>query len=134
MTSTDKSPSPPRNTWQRAAVRDLLADASGFRSAGQLHDELRARGTRVALATVYRTLQAMAEAGEVDTLRTADGEATYRCCTPRHHHHLVCRRCGAAVEIAAESVERWAGDVAAQHGYTDVGHELEVFGLCPDCS
>lgn len=135
MTSTDQPTSPPtRQTWQRAAVRDLLARMEEFRTAAQVHEDLRRLGDKVGLATVYRALQAMADSGEVDVLRTPDGEAAYRRCSTGHHHHLVCRECGATVEIAAEAVENWAHDVAAQHGFTDAGHEIEIFGLCAECS
>ena len=56
-------------------------------------------GTRVGLATVYRNLQAMALDGEVDVIRTPEGEAVYRSCSTDHHHHVVCRSCGLAVEV-----------------------------------
>ncbi|AQX16925.1 transcriptional repressor [Tessaracoccus lapidicaptus] len=123
-----------RNTWQRAAIRDLLEGCEEFRTAQQLHDQLRESGAKVGLATVYRALQAMTEAGEVDMLRSADGEATYRRCSSSHHHHLVCRECGYSVEIVARPVEEWAAEVAASNGFTEVGHEVEVFGLCRACS
>ncbi|WP_454301654.1 Fur family transcriptional regulator [Salana multivorans] len=96
---------------------------------------LRARGQRIGLATVYRTLASMAELGEVDAIRAPDGETRYRRCELRvHHHHLVCRSCGAAVELDARAVEKWATALAAQHAYTDVEHTVELFGLCPACS
>jgi Fur family ferric uptake transcriptional regulator len=122
-----------RSTRQRAAVSALLAETDEFRSAQDLHDLLRRRGDSVGLTTVYRTLQALTEAGEVDVLRTDDGEAVYRRCSTGHHHHLVCRGCGRTVEVAGPTVERWADQVAAQHGFTEVSHTLEVFGTCADC-
>lgn len=131
MTSTSPAT---RNTWQRAAVRDLLGRLDEFRTASQLHDVLKAEGSKVGLATVYRALQALAETDEVDVLRTPDGEAAYRMCSDGHHHHLVCRTCGHTVEIAADAVEQWASDVARRYGFTDAGHDLEIFGLCAECS
>ena len=122
-----------RQTWQRAAVRDLLEGGEEFRTAQQVHDQLREVGAKVGLATVYRALQAMAEADEVDVLRTPDGEAAYRRCSSGHHHHLVRRSCGFSMEMEAHEVEAWAAKVAAAHGFTDTGHELELFGLCRDC-
>ncbi len=121
-----------RATRQRTAVARALAGTEGFRSAQDLHAALR---DEVGLTTVYRTLQAMAEAGEVDVLRTDDGESVYRrCASDEHHHHLVCRACGATVEVAGPAVEQWADTVAAEHGFTAVSHTLEVFGTCRDCS
>jgi Fur family ferric uptake transcriptional regulator len=124
-----------RLTRQRSAVAEMLADVGDFRSAQQLHDLLRDRGTEVGLATVYRTLQSLAKDGEVDALRTADGESVYRRCTRReHHHHLVCRRCGTAVEIEGPGVETWAAGIGAAHRFRDVEHTIELTGTCPNCS
>jgi Fur family transcriptional regulator, ferric uptake regulator len=125
---------PARNTRQRSAVSDLLATVEGFHSAQELHAMLRARGERVGLTTVYRTLQGLADAGAVDVMRPPGGEHLYRRCSAGHHHHLVCRVCGHTVEVAGPTVESWADRVAAEHGYTDVSHTLEIFGTCRACS
>jgi Fe2+ or Zn2+ uptake regulation protein len=96
---------------------------------------LRADGDAVGLATVYRTLQQLADDGDVDVLRTADGEAVYRrCSTGRHHHHLVCRSCGRTVELDAAAVERWARRMGEEHGFSDVDHVVELFGTCRECT
>lgn len=122
-----------RSTRQRAALAALLENLDDFRSAQELHDELRKRGEGVGLTTVYRTLQQMAAAGAVDTLRTDTGESVYRLCSEHHHHHLVCRQCGSTVEISGGEVETWAADIARKHGFSDVTHTLEIFGLCDRC-
>ena len=67
-------------------------------------------------------------------LRTEDGEAIYRRCSDAHHHHLVCRSCGATIEVEGPAVERWTRAIAAEHGYSDVSHTLEIFGTCPGCA
>jgi Fur family transcriptional regulator, ferric uptake regulator len=128
-------PGAARNTRQRAEVLALLAATDGFRSAQQLHAALRDRGAGVGLTTVYRTLQLLADAGEVDQLRLPDGGQLYRRCGQgRHHHHLVCRSCGRTVEVAGPAMERWARDQAARHGFTDVDHTVEIIGTCADCT
>jgi len=129
MTETVRRP-----TRQRAAVEALLVDIDDFMSAQNLHARLRAQGQTVGLATVYRTLQAMATDGDVDMLRTADGEAVYRqCSTGHHHHHLVCRSCGRTVEVEGPAVESWADKISAENGFSDVQHTLEIVGTCSDC-
>ncbi len=126
--------SPARATRQGAAVSALLNRSAGFRSAQDLHAELRRDGQTVGLTTVYRHLQALADQGLVDVLRTDDGESIYRRCgTDEHHHHLVCRSCGRTVEVEGPEVEAWAERVAAAAGFRDVGHTLEVFGTCREC-
>ena len=122
-----------RPTRQRTAVAAVLAETDEFRSAQELHAILRDTGDKVGLATVYRNLQAMAADGEIDMLRTDDGEAVYRACSTGHHHHLVCRVCGRTVEVEGPTVEKWTRAMAAEHGYTDVSHTLEIFGTCADC-
>lgn len=125
---------PMRRTRQRAAVDDALQSQQEFRTAQQIHDQLRRDGQSVGLTTVYRTLQAMAETGEVDVIRSPEGEASFRqCVTAAHHHHLVCRDCGRTVEITEPDVEAWTRSVAQQHGFADASHELEIFGTCADC-
>jgi Fur family ferric uptake transcriptional regulator len=123
-----------RNTRQRGAVGALLAELDDFRSAQEIHAMLSARGERVGLTTVYRTLQALANAGEIDVMRPPDGEQLFRQCSRGHHHHLVCRGCGATVEVEGPTVENWADRVAGAHGYTGISHTLELFGTCPKCA
>lgn len=124
-----------RNTKQRGAVLRSLAEAPGFRSAQEIHAQLRAAGNKIGLATVYRTLQTFSETGDVDVVRREDGEAIYRrCSTAEHHHHLVCRDCGYSVEIDNDEVESWAARSARKHGFSDVTHDLEIFGTCQRCS
>lgn len=123
-----------RATRQRAAISALLENLDEFRSAQELHDELRRAGEGIGLTTVYRTLQSMAAAGLVDNLRTDSGETVYRRCSAHHHHHLVCRTCGTTVEVSGGDVEAWAADIAHAHGFSDVSHTIEIFGLCGDCT
>jgi Fur family ferric uptake transcriptional regulator len=131
---TDRPQSPRRReTRQGGIVRDALAESEGFRSAQDVYAVLRQQGDAVGLSTVYRHLQGLAENGDVDVIHTPEGETTYRFCGDaqrKHHHHLVCRVCGRAEEIEGRAVERWAATVAEQHGYTEVDHTVEVFGVC----
>ena len=117
-----------RNTRQRRAVAAVLDELDGFASAQQIHELLDNRGEHVGLSTVYRNLQALVEAGNVDALRGDDGETRYRQCSSGHHHHLVCRACGRTVEVEGPTVEQWADRVADEHRFTDVSHTLEIFG------
>jgi len=124
----------PRPTRQRGAVQAVVGELDRFRSAQEIHARLRAAGERIGLATVYRAVAALVAAGDLDALRTDRGETLYRRCSTGHHHHLVCRGCGRAVEVAGPAVERWADRVAAEHGFADVSHTLEIVGTCVDCA
>ncbi|WP_206448018.1 Fur family transcriptional regulator [Agrococcus sp. KRD186] len=131
MTADDTAPR--RTTRQREAVREALSASEEFVSAQSLHQSLRTGGSTVGLATVYRALAALAEDGEADALQSG-GEVLYRACTPTHHHHLICRSCGRTVELEAAAVERWAGRVAAEHGFVELEHTVDIFGLCAECA
>jgi Fur family ferric uptake transcriptional regulator len=115
-------------------VESLLDRTDDFRTAQQIHAQLREAGAEVGLTTVYRSLAQMAKEGQVDVLLTEDGEARYRACSSGHHHHLVCRECGFTVEVTGSPVERWATRTAEEHGFTDVSHTVEIVGLCPTCA
>lgn len=124
-----------RGTRQAQALAVALENLPGFCSAQEIHAELRRKGETVGLATVYRHLQALSEAGSIDTIRDAGGETLYRQCgTSVHHHHLTCRTCSRSVEVEGRAVEHWAEKVAAEAGFTDVDHTVELFGLCPECA
>ncbi len=124
-----------RGTRQAAALVAALDNLPGFCSAQQIHAELRRRGEHIGLTTVYRHLQVLSDEGSVDSIRDDNGETLYRqCVTSGHHHHLTCRNCGRSVEVEGRAVEQWAERVARDAGFTEVGHTVELFGLCPDCA
>lgn len=121
-----------RNTKQKELIHDALKANDEFISAQDLHRKLEDEGVKVGLATVYRQLNALAEAGEADTVRL-EGQQLFRLCgDDGHHHHLVCTNCGKTVEIESPS-ETWLRGISEKYGFTIERHTLEVFGLCPDC-
>jgi len=128
MTSTE-----PRRTRQRTHIGSVLDGTDQWLTAQQVHGRLAAQGQTVGLATVYRTLAALASTGDVDVQRLGD-ETAYRRCSASHHHHLTCRACGATVEVEAPDLEAWADGVASAHGYADIDHVVEITGLCPACA
>jgi Fur family ferric uptake transcriptional regulator len=120
-------------TPQRVAVAAELMDERDDVTAQELHARLRARGVRLGLATVYRTLGLLAEAGAIDALSHRPAELCYRWCGDDHHHHLVCSRCHRVVELAECDLDPWLDRVSAAHGFVATGHRLEVAGLCAGC-
>ncbi len=122
-----------RNTPQKAAVKHALGEATGFVSAQQLHQTLKKHGSTIGLATVYRTLADLAQSGEADSLQSKDAEVLYRACTTSHHHHLICRDCGLTLEIEAQKLEKWADEVAGEHGFASPSHNIDIFGICTAC-
>ena len=123
-----------RNTWQKTAVLEQLSNTDEFVSAQELHQKISQSGKKLGLTTVYRALTEMVEQGMADTLSISDGEMRYRICTPEHHHHLICRVCGKTVEFDMPGFEELALEVAKANGFTELSHEIELFGVCKDCS
>ena len=123
-----------RETRQRVAVSAALDEVDSFVSAQQLYSLMRASGDGVGLATVYRTLQQLADDGQLDVVRSTDNETMYRRCSSGHHHHLVCRYCRRTVEVDSVAVERWAARMGSDHGFIDVSHVVEVSGTCAECA
>jgi Fur family ferric uptake transcriptional regulator len=119
-----------RPTRQRVAVVEALAAEPNDATAQQIHARLR---ERVGLATVYRTLTLLADAGVIDTLNHRAGEACYRLCGEGHHHHLVCGRCHRVVELGDCELEGRLAELAARHGFTVSAHTVELTGVCADC-
>ncbi|MDQ3889840.1 MAG: transcriptional repressor [Actinomycetota bacterium] len=114
-------------------VLEVLARERDDATAQEIHARLRARGERVGLATVYRTIAALSDHGIVDTLNHQRGEACYRLCGPDHHHHLVCTSCHRVVEVSDCDLGGWLDEVSAAHGFVATGHRLEVKGVCGPC-
>jgi Fur family transcriptional regulator, ferric uptake regulator len=123
-----------RNTWQKTAVLEQLSNTDEFVSAQELHQKISQSGKKLGLTTVYRALTEMVEQGMADSLSISDGEMRYRICTPEHHHHLICRLCGKTVEFDMPGFEELALQVAKANGFTELSHEIELFGVCKDCS
>jgi Fur family ferric uptake transcriptional regulator len=110
-----------------------LEKADGFMSAQELFRNLVTEGEKIGLTTVYRSLQTLVEKKYVDVLKREDGESIYRACGQIHHHHLICKRCGAAVEVENDAIEEWAVQVAKKHGFREIDHVAEIYGICNNC-
>lgn len=122
-----------RATPQRLAVLGALMDRAGDATAQGLHDELQRSHPGIGLATVYRTLGALADAGVIDAMQHGHGTC-YRRCAPGHHHHLTCTRCHRVVELHDCEVGDWAERMAAASGFQQVEHRVELSGICGPCA
>jgi Fur family ferric uptake transcriptional regulator len=122
-----------RPTRQRVRVLTELMGERDDVTAQELHDRLRSGGEKLGLATVYRTLGLLAEAGVIDSLSHRPGELCYRWCGQGHHHHLVCSSCHRVVELADCELDPWLERISRAHGFVTTGHRLEVSGLCAAC-
>jgi Fur family ferric uptake transcriptional regulator len=123
-----------RRTGQRRALVTLIAQRGGHFTASDLIEDARARDLRIGRATVFRTLDLLADQGALERIDLPTGEHAYVACAPQdHHHHVVCRSCGASVEVADSVQQGVVREVGAQSGYRLDSHRLELYGTCPDC-
>ena len=122
-----------RLTAPRRSVATLIADQAGHFTAAGLVVAARARRLHVGRATIFRTLEVLADIGAVERLDLPSGEHAYVGCEPAHHHHVICSRCGRTDEIDDAGLRSVLREVARRTGYRVDEHRLELFGLCPVC-
>jgi Fe2+ or Zn2+ uptake regulation protein len=122
-----------RLTRPRRAVAQLIDDRAAHFTAADLLDDARARRVSLGRATIFRTLDLFSEMGLLERLDLPSGEHAYVVCAPRHHHHVICSRCGRTSEVADLGLKNVLDDAAAQTGYHIDDHRLELYGLCPAC-
>ena len=123
-----------RKTLQRDAIARVLQASERFRTAQEIHAQMRLDGEPVGLTTVYRHLQLFVDEGVVHTVQLDDRQTAYRWCgESAHHHHLVCRSCGVSCELVDAEFEERVAKATEGQGFTDLSHSFEVFGVCPSC-
>lgn len=133
VSALDRAPSlGQRRTNQRDAIAQALREAPGPLTVAELHERARHHAPKLGVATVYRTVNALVEAGELQPVTLPDGQTRYESASLRHHHHFHCRRCqrvfdlhGCAMAISDHS--------HLPGGFHVEAHEVTLHGLCPDC-
>lgn len=124
-----------RLTSPRRALAELIAGRREHFTADELLVESRRRKLGLTRATVFRSLDVLADLELVERLDLPSGEHAFVACRPaqQHHHHIVCSSCGRSTEVADNGFEAVAASIARSTGYRVDLHRLELFGLCPSC-
>ncbi|HXI20558.1 MAG TPA: Fur family transcriptional regulator [Gemmatimonadales bacterium] len=121
-------------TRQRVRVADVVLTSEEHLSVEQIRRRLAAEGRAVGLATIYRTLDLLVEAG---LARDHDFGQGYRRFEPvpgrEAHEHLICVRCGQVLEFAHERLARMLPIIADEHGFQPERHRVEIYGVCRNC-
>jgi Fur family ferric uptake transcriptional regulator len=119
-----------RRTRQREAIQEVFRDHDRPLRPEQVHEHARRRCPGLGMATVYRTLKSLLEAGWLVGLSVPDVGRVYERAHKGHHHHFCCRRCGEVYEFPGCPLD----ERAVEHeGFRVDGHELFLFGLCRRC-
>jgi len=120
-------------TAPRIMVLQVLQEMQGHLSAEDIYAAVLARYPAVNMVTVYRTLETFEEHGLA--VRGALGDKVIRWeNAAQAHHHLVCRRCGAIVDLDDDPFQRLATDLAQRYGVRVTPRHLSLEGLCASCA
>ncbi len=123
-----------RLTPERLQVLEGVLSREGHFDAEELLEYLRRSNKSVSRATLYRTLDHLAEAGLVKKHHFSEGHALFEHVYGRaHHDHMVCDRCGKVIEFVNEQIEALQLEVCRQHGFRELRHVHQLFGICRDC-
>lgn len=122
-----------RVTAPRRVLAGLIGRRAGHFTAEDLVTESQRRRLGVGRATVFRSLEVLAELGVVERLDLPSGGHAFVACESAHHHHVVCSRCGRSSDVADSGLAAIIADVGRRSGYRIESHRLELFGLCPSC-
>ena len=117
---------------RRAVIRALLEDES-YASPSEFRERARSYYPTIGLVTVYRTLDLLSDLGFVRRIHADEGCHSYATANHGHNHHLICRRCGAAVEFQGCDLSPFLARISQQTGYTIEDHLLELVGVCSNC-
>ena len=122
-----------RITAPRRALVEMIGARRGHFTAADLITDAESRNVKIGRATVFRTLDLLAEQGSLERLDLPSGEHAYVACAPQqHHHHVVCRRCARSVEVADHGLKAVVQQIGVKSGYVIESHRLELYGLCPE--
>jgi len=122
-----------RLTTQRQAILNLLNTSNQHWNAEEISRELSDRGESIGIATVYRGLAALEDAGLIASIQLAD-KKHYERADKIHHDHMVCIECGSIEEFTQDKIEALQEAVASEKGFTITGHQLVIFGRCARCA
>lgn len=120
-----------RTTPQREAIRALFTDKSDPLSPQEILELASDRVPKLSLATVYRTIRALEELGEIAPVDLPGEPSRYELAGKGHHHHFRCDACGRAFDV-----DKCPGNIAqmAPKGFALHRHEITLYGLCADCN
>lgn len=122
-----------RLTSPRRELAALIAGRKGHFTADELLAESRRSPHGPGRATIFRSLEVLADLGLVERLDLPSGEHAFVACEPAHHHHVVCSSCGRSTGVGDHGLGSVATAVGEETGYRIDTHRLELFGLCPEC-
>jgi len=139
LTLRMKSPSPSsqntthRHTLQRQIILDAVAECGGHCSPDDIYARIQAAAPAISRSTVYRTLDFFARGGLVTAADMGNG-MVYEIARENPHHHLICRTCGAKIELSHEPVQALFNKIEKQTGFCADSNHIVLWGICKACN
>jgi Fe2+ or Zn2+ uptake regulation protein len=121
-----------KNTCQRMEILKVLLEKEAPLSARDIYLKIKGDNHKFRLSTVYRNLNIFAEKNIVRKLDLNEGKTFFELLTSKHHHHLICKKCGKIMAIKCP-LGNYLNQLAENTGYVITDHKLKVYGICPDC-
>lgn len=120
---------------RRVILNALLENGEGHLSAEDVYNIVRLKNPEIGLATVYRTLELLADIEVLQKMNFGDGRSRYELNEGEvhHHHHLICLHCGLVTEFTDDLLETLEEAIASKSGFKIVDHDLKFYGLCQTC-
>ena len=116
-----------RMTSQRQIIIGVIGESEDHPDVDELYRRSVEQDSTISIATVYRTVKLLEEAGVIERLEFGDGRARYEE-AGEHHEHLVDVETGEVLEFYHAELEALKEQVAREMGYELVDHRLELFG------
>ena len=124
------------NQKGESTVRVLIENEKDHLSAEDVYLKVKDKAPEIGLATVYRTLELLAEIKVLDKINFGDGVARFdlRKEGAKHfHHHLVCMECGKVEEIEEDLLPEVENRVENEFNFKILDHRLTFHGVCSEC-
>jgi len=118
-----------RMTEQRRVIARVLSDADDHPDVEEVHRRASSEDSRISIATVYRTVRLLEDAGILERHDFRDGRSRYEQVSEEHHDHLIDIQSGDVIEFRNEQIERLQEIVARELGYRLVDHRLELYAV-----
>lgn len=122
-----------RNTRQRDTIVEVIRDSEGPLTVPEIVERAQKQVPGLGVATVYRTLKLLGDAGQVQTVILPSGETRYESAQLGHHHHFHCRVCETVYDMETCLV-RVPESRTVDHGFIVESHELTCYGVCRNCA
>lgn len=119
---------------RRIILKVFLDNLEGHLSAEEIYNIVKETNPEIGLATVYRTLDLLADLDVLQKINFGDGRSRYEFADAEvhHHHHLICLKCGLVTEFTDDNLEQLENSIS-KSGFKIIDHQLKFYGYCKKC-